>query len=68
MKGKIKIKINKNGTCDEFSINGKKLGEGISKLNVEIDPYKPAKIVLETFYEIEIECEDAEIEKSNQED
>lgn len=60
MKDKIKIKVNKNGTCDEFSINGKKLGEGISKLNIEIDPYKPAKIVLETFSKIDIECEKAD--------
>lgn len=68
MESKVKIKVNKHGYCDEFSINGVQLGQGIEKLQVIVDPFKPAQIILDVHCEVEIECETATIEKPNHKD
>ena len=62
---KIKIIVKGDGTCDEFSINGVQLGQGIEKLQVVVEPNKSAQIILDTFYKVEIECENAMFEKEN---
>ena len=62
---KIKIIVKEDGTCDEFSINGVRLGEGIEKLQVVVEPNKPAQIILDTFYKVEIECKNAIFKNEN---
>lgn len=61
---KLKLKTNEKGYCDEVLLNSKKIGEGISKIEVVIEAGEKAKLIL-TFpsNSIDIECEDVEIKK-----
>lgn len=61
---KLKLKLNNKGYLDEFTLNGKKLGENITKLTLIMEPNtnNEPKLILEYMGETEIEG-NIEIEK-----
>ena len=60
---KITIKTDSHGICKEFKINDVSLGQGITKLEVVIEPTKKTKLIMEINASIDIECDDAKIKK-----
>lgn len=60
---KVILKTDNNGICKEFKINDIPLGQGITKLEVIISPSEKPKLIMEVNANIEIECNDMEIEK-----
>lgn len=43
---KVELKIDENGVCKYFKINGKKYGEGIYELNISIKPGELPTIIM----------------------
>lgn len=63
---KVKLKTDESGICKEFKINDIPFGENVTKLEIIIEPLKPAKVIMEFTSEVDIELENAEIKKQIQ--
>lgn len=64
MDKKIKLKIDKNGICEEFKFNGMPFGENVSKLEIIVEPGEGTKLIMTYFGELDIEADVIEIKKS----
>lgn len=63
---KLKLKTNAKGYCDELLLNGEKIGNGITKLEVIIEAEKKPKLILTMLSdEINIESEDIDVIKNS---
>lgn len=60
---KLELKVNKDGICKEFKIDGIPFGKNISKLEIIIEPSSKAKLIMTYLGEIDIKTDDVEIIK-----
>lgn len=62
----LKLKTNEKGYCDELFLNGEKIGNGITKLELIIEAGKKPNLILTmSSDDVELECEDVEIIKNS---
>lgn len=62
-KNKIELKVDENGICKKFNIDGKTFGKNISKLEIIVEVSKKTKLIMEYMGECDIEIESTEIKK-----
>lgn len=62
-KNKIELKVDENGICKKFNIDGKTFGKNISKLEIIVEASKKTKLIMEYMGECDIEIESTEIKK-----
>lgn len=63
IKNKLELKVDKNGICKKFNIDGKPFGKNISKLEIIVEASNKTKLIMEYMGECDIEIESAEIKK-----
>lgn len=60
---KLELKVDENGICKKFNIDGKTFGKNISKLEIIVEASKKTKLIMEYMGECDIEIESTEIKK-----
>lgn len=63
IKNKLELKVDENGICKKFNIDGKPFGKNISKLEIIVEASNKTKLIMEYMGECDIEIESAEIKK-----
>ena len=61
---KLELKVNKDGICKEFNIDGIPFGKNIAKLEIIIEPSSKAKLIMTYSGELDIKTDDVEIIKN----
>lgn len=62
---KLKLKTNEKGYCDELFLNGERIGDGITKLELIIEAGKKPNLILTmSSNDVELECEDVNVIKN----